>query len=333
MKKKLFKILKTFLPLALGVFFIFYSYFRFSKEQREELLGNISQIPFEWVVLMLAGGLLSHLSRAYRWKMLIQPLGYNLRFSTAFMAVMAGYLVNLGIPRSGEVLRGATAASYDNIPFEKAFGTIIAERAIDVLIVLIIVSLAILLHTQELYLFFDQYHINPWFSLLGMIFLVFLAIGFLIFIKRSKLPIFVRIKKFASGTLQGIKSILHLKKPGLFILHTFFIWGMYILMFYLLKFAFPEMQNLGFSTMLAAFVVGSFSVSITNGGIGIYPIAVGATLALFGISKETGEAFGWVDWGLQTFLSVLLGGLSLLLLPVLNRKQKKTISKQTDLKS
>src|SRR5690625_2294987 len=97
---------------------------------------------------MLAGGLLSHLSRAYRWKMLIQPLGYNLRFSTAFMAVMDGYLVNLGIPRSGEPVRGATAASYDNIPCEKAFGTIVAVRAIDVLIAFVIVSLAIFLHTH-----------------------------------------------------------------------------------------------------------------------------------------------------------------------------------------
>lgn len=318
-KKKFLKSLKTILPLALGVFFVFYSYYGFEPDQRKKLIQNISQVSPLWIALALFGGLLSHISRALRWKLLIEPMGYKLRFSTSFMALMAGYLANLGIPRSGEVLRGATAATYENIPFEKAFGTIIAERAIDVVMVLIIVTTAVILHTNELYMFFDQYHINPWVSLVGMIVLILLGVLGLILIRRSNLAFFVKIKKFATGILQGVKSIFHMKNNLAFIAHTIFIWGMYILMFYILKFAFVDLQDLGFSTMLAAFVVGSFSISITNGGIGIYPIAVGATLALFGVTKEAGEAFGWVDWGLQTILNVVVGGISLLLLPLLNK--------------
>lgn len=318
-KKKLLKSLKTILPLALGVFFVFYSYFSFQPEQRKELIENISQVSPIWIIAALTGGFLAHLSRAYRWKLLIEPMGYKLRLSTSFMALMAGYLANLGIPRSGEVLRGATAATYEDIPFEKAFGTIIAERAIDVIMVLMIVSAAIILHTNELYLFFDQYHINPWVSLVGMMVLILIGVLGLIMIRRSKLKFFVKIKKFANGILQGVKSIFHMENNLAFIAHTIFIWGMYVLMFYILKFAFAEMLSLGFSTMLAAFVVGSFSISITNGGIGIYPFAVGATFALFGIPKEVGEAFGWVDWGLQTIMSVVIGGISMILLPLLNK--------------
>lgn len=318
-KKKLFSLLKTILPLALGVFFVFYSYFSFGPEQRKELIENISHVSPFWIVIALSGGLLAHISRAYRWKLLVEPMGYKLRLSTSFMALMAGYLANLGIPRSGEVMRGATVATYEDIPFEKAFGTIIAERAIDVLMVLIIVSTAVILHTNELYLFFDQYHINPWVSLIGMIILMILGVLSLMLIKKSKLNFFVRIKSFANGILQGVKSIFHMENTLAFIGHTIFIWGMYVLMFYILKFAFAEMPHLDFSTMLAAFVVGSFSISITNGGIGIYPLAVGATFALFGVPKEVGEAFGWVDWGLQTILSVVIGGVSLILLPLLNK--------------
>lgn len=267
----------------------------------------------------MIGGLLSHISRALRWRLLIEPLGHKLRFPVAFMAVMAGYLANLGIPRSGEVLRGAAVATYEDIPFEKVFGTIIAERAVDVIMVLIILAGTLLLHTDELFLFFEKYNINPLFSLLGMLVLLGMGILVLRLIKLSKHPFLVKIKKFASGLLDGVKTILHLKNNTVFIFHTLFIWGMYILTFYVLKFAFPGTEHLTISTMLVAFLAGSFAVSITNAGMGIYPIAIGVALSLFGVDKELGEAFGWVDWGIQTILSIIIGGLSLILLPLFKK--------------
>lgn len=238
------------------------------------------------------------------------------------MAVMAGYLANLGIPRSGEILRGALVTTYEELSFEKVFGTIIIERAIDVIIVLAILSCTILLHAPELSLFLESYHINPWLSLLGILLLIGAGIFFLILIKKSNLRIFSKLRKFVSGLLEGIRSVYKIKNKGAFILHTFFIWGAYVFTFYLLKFAFSGMETIDFSAMLVAFMAGSFAVSITNGGIGIYPIAVGAALSLFGVAKETGEAFGWVDWGTQTILSILLGGISLLVLPILSKKRR-----------
>src|SRR5699024_9973759 len=215
-----------FLPLALGVFFVAYSYANFSPEEREKLIHNILQVNPVWILFSISGGLLSHLSRAYRWKLLIQPLGYKLRLYNSFMAVMSGYLANLGIPRSGEVLRAATVATYEDIPFEKVIGTIIAKRAVDVLALFTIVVCAILFHTDELYVFFQEYHINPWISLLGLIVLIALGILFLRMVKHSKLSFFVKLKRSAVGILQGVKSILHMKNNKAFIGHTIFIWGM-----------------------------------------------------------------------------------------------------------
>lgn len=322
MKNKKYKnLLKNFLPLILGVFFILFSYYNFTSEQKEQLLENITNVNPVWIIISITGGLLSHLSRAYRWKLLLRPMGYNTKLSTAFMAVMGGYLANLGIPRSGEVLRAASVATYEDIPFEKVFGTIIAERALDVIIVILLLLTAIFLHTEELFTFFEEYNINPWISLVGMLVLIGLGILFLQLIRRSSFSFFVKIRSFVNGVLEGVKSIFHLKNTGAFIFHTFFIWFMYVVTFYILKFAFPGMEHLNFGTMLVAFIAGSFAISITNGGIGIYPIAIGVALSLFEVSRETGEAFGWVDWGIQTLLSIIVGGLSLILLPILTKRK------------
>src|SRR5699024_4073749 len=132
-----------------------------------------------WIFLSVVGGLLSHLSRAYRWKLLIEPLGYKLPLYTSFMAVMSAYLADLGIPPSGEVLRGASVATYEEIPFQKAFGTIIAERAVDLVMLLLIVLAAVAMHTDQLVYFFDRYHINPWISMFGLLILFLLGILFL----------------------------------------------------------------------------------------------------------------------------------------------------------
>lgn len=320
-KNRLIRFLKIFLPLAIGVFFVFYSYFNFTPDQRQVFFKNITQISPLWVVTSIAGGLLAHLSRALRWRLLLRPICPDTRLSTTFMAVMGGYLANLGIPRSGEILRAASVATYEKIPFEKVLGTIIVERAVDVLVVSCILVVTVFLHSPELLTLFEQYHINPWISLLGLLVLIIAGIGILILIKKSRLRIFSRIRRSVSGVLEGVRSILRIKNKGVFLFHTFFIWGMYILTFYILKFGFPEMENIGLSNILVAFMAGSFAVSITNGGVGIYPIVIGAALSLFGISKEVSEAFGWVDWGTQTILSVVVGGFSLILLPILHKKR------------
>lgn len=320
MKKNALNVLKITLPLALGVFLIWYSISSATPAERAKLWENIAQANPFWIGLSLFCGLLSHLSRAYRWNYLLEPLGYKLKFSNSFMAVMISYLANLGIPRSGEVLRGATITTYEKVPFEKGFGTIISERMADLCMLMLIVSITALLQTDNLLTYFSVNKINPFMGIIILLVLLILGLLFIKLIRHSSNKILMKIREFAVGILEGMKSILYLKHKKSFIFHTFFIWIMYVLMFYLMKFAVPQTSGLQLGAILVAFVVGSFAISLTNGGIGIYPIAIGTVLLWFGIDEQSGEAFGWIIWGSQTLMNIVLGGLSFFLLPVLNRK-------------
>lgn len=305
----------------LGVFLIWYSLKNATPLEREQLLENIISANPVWIMLSVLFGLLSHVSRAYRWKFLLQPMGYKPRFLNSFMAVMVGYLANFGIPRSGEVLRGATISTYENVPFEKAFGTIISERIADFIMLLIIIGSALILQYDFLLTYFNENEINPLLTLT----ILLIALGGIIIvlklIQRAQSGFFLKIKKFAIGLLEGMRSILTMEKKGAFLFHTVFIWIMYVLMFYVLIFTVPETSSLPFGVVMVAFVVGSFAISATNGGIGVYPVAIGACLMLFGISKQGGEAFGWITWGTQTLLVIITGGLSFLFLPLYNGKK------------
>ena len=305
----------------LGIFLIWYSLSSATPAEREELWNNIKLADLKWVYLSVFLGILSHLSRAYRWKYLLEPLGYQPHLANSFMAVMGGYLANLGVPRSGEVLRGATISTYEKIPFDKAFGTIVSERIADLAMVLIITTFGFLIQTEGLVDYFEENNINPFISI--GIFLVFIIFGVFVLnlVRRSNHPFMVKIKDFARGLLEGMRSIVRMKKKKEFIFHTLFIWTMYLLMFYVIKFAIPETNSLSIAGFMAAFIVGTFAITTTNGGIGVYPIAMGAVLLLFGINQQAGEAFGWIMWGSQTLMVLILGGLSFLFLPIYNQKK------------
>lgn len=305
----------------MGVFLIWYSLSSATATEREELWNNILLADLKWVFLSIFLGVLSHLSRAYRWKYLLEPMGYELSLGNSFMAVMGGYLANLGVPRSGEVLRGATVTTYEKIPFEKAFGTIVSERIADLLMLLIIIVGGLLIQTENLLDYFHSHNINPFLSI-GVVFVaVLFGILVLRLVKNSKHHVMVKIRDFARGLLEGMRSILKMKKKGAFLFHTVFIWVMYLLMFYVVKFTIPETTALSIAGIMAAFIVGTFAISTTNGGIGVYPIAIGAVLLLFGINKQAGEAFGWIVWASQTLMVIVIGGLSLLFLPLYNQKK------------
>lgn len=318
-KKSLIKLLKIILPLGIGIFLIYYSLSSATPEERDILWENIKSANPWFVLLSLIFGILSHLSRAYRWKFLLEPMGYKTGLLNRFMAVMAAYLANYGIPRSGELLRGALMTTYEEVPFEKAFGTIISERLADFIMLLLIVALALVSQTDLLLEYFAEKNINPLYTLAFLMAVVVLIfIGYKI-IRKANGGILLKIKNFATGLVEGMLSILQMKQKWAFIGHTLFIWIMYVAMFWIIKFTIPEIAGAPFSVILAAFIVGSFSISVTNGGIGVYPIAIGALFVFFGFSKEGGEAFGWIIWGSQTILNIILGALSFLLLPLLNR--------------
>ena len=186
----------------LGVFLIWYSLKSATPQEREDLLNNITSANPWFILLSMLFGLLSHLSRAYRWKFLLEPMGYKPKFLNRFMAVMIAYLANFGIPRSGEILRGVTLSSYEDIPFEKVFGTIISERIADFIMLLAVVGIAMLMQTDDLIAYFQSNQINPLFTFGILIAILIVGVIILKLIKRSKHGIFVKFKKFAKGLVR-----------------------------------------------------------------------------------------------------------------------------------
>lgn len=321
MAPSLKKFLKVFIPIALGLFLVWYSYNATSVEEREQIIHYISTASPFWIGLSVVLGILSHVSRAVRWRYLLAPLGHRPRMLNAILIVLIAYFANLGIPRSGEVLRATALTTYEGVPFEKGFGTIVTERVIDLIMLLLIVALALVLQTDIILAFLEQRGV----SMLGT--LGILAVGVLgmllgiYLIKRSKSNFANRLKVLLRGLMDGLLSVFKMEKKWPFLLHTLFIWTAYVGMFWVIKHTVEETQTLEFSQLLVAFVAGAFAISTTNGGIGLYPIAVSAALGLFGISSVSGNAFGWIMWISQTLMVVVFGAISFIVLPLLNRNR------------
>ena len=325
MKKKIKKSIFVILPIALGVFLIWYSLSKLSTSDIESIKLSFKTANYWWVLVSLILGILSHLSRAYRWQFLLEPLGYKPRFANSVMAVLIAYLLNLFIPRSGEFARAASVKKYENIPFEKAFGTIVAERVADLIILLLIIGVAFFFQTELIssFIFKENESSSIYYKI--FVFVVLPLVGLFTYrlLKKSKNPFIKSIITFVNGLIDGAKSIFTMKKKWKFIFHTIFIWGMYVLMFYVVTFALPETTNLPFAAIIVGFVVGGLSMALTNGGLGTYPLLVAGALVLYKIEHNPALAFGWIMWTAQTLMVILFGSLSLILIPIYNKYQEK----------
>lgn len=310
------KILKVIIPLVLGGFLVWYS---LSKVSIDTLLEYFKSANYWWIALGLFFGILSHLSRAYRWKFLLEPMGYKPDFGNSTMAVLVAYLVNYAVPRAGEVSRAAVMANYEKIPFEKGFGTIVAERIADLIMMLLIICITLFVQFDFIYELLTK-NFSP---VKIVILLSILIIGFLIFsqfVKKANSGIGLKIKNFVTGLVEGATSIFKMKNKWAFIFHTVFIWAMYVAMFWATIPAI-ESLNVPFGAILIGFIAGGFSIAATNGGVGLYPIAVAGAFALFGIPEEPANAFGWIMWTAQTAMIIVFGGLAFLLLPIYNKNK------------
>jgi uncharacterized protein (TIRG00374 family) len=308
------KVLKIILPLVLGGFLVWYS---ISKISIDILIGYFKEANYSWIFLGLFFGVLSHLSRAYRWKFMLEPLGFKPKFTNSILAVLIGYLVNLAVPRAGEVSRALVLTNYEEVPFEKGFGTIVAERIADLIMMLSIVVITLFVQFDFIYeLLINNF--NPTKIGIG---LAVLSIGFYTltsFVKKATSGFLLKIKTFVSGLAEGITSIFKMKNKWAFIFHTLFIWVMYVAMFWATIPAIEDL-NVPLGGILIGFIAGGFSIAATNGGIGLYPIAVAGALALFDIPTEPATAFGWIMWTAQTAMIIVFGGLAFLFLPIYNK--------------
>ncbi|NQW36565.1 MAG: flippase-like domain-containing protein [Flavobacteriales bacterium] len=322
MANKLRKTLFISLPILFGLGLIWYSLSKFTPADFESVKISFQTAHYGWVLLSILLAIMSHLSRAYRWQFLLEPLGYKPKFTNSVLSVLVAYLLNLAIPRSGEVARAAAISKYEGIPFQKAFGTIVAERVADVIMLFSIIGIAFIMQTKLLseYLFKDDKSD----SIHKLIILGSLALmGVLLYfvLKKSKLIFILKIKEFLKGLLEGVMTIIKMKKKFVFMMHTILIWALYVLMFYVVTFALPETTNLPFGAIIVGFVVGGLSMALTNGGLGVYPVFVASALILYGVENNPARAFGWIVWTSQTLMVLVFGGLAMIILPIYNRKK------------
>ena len=310
--------LKNLLPIFIGVFCIYYSFKDISFSEFKEYFTKINYL---WVFVGIFLGALSHISRSYRWKFLIEPLGYKLGFINSVLTVFSAYLINYTVPRAGDIARGTMISKYENIPFEKAIGTIVAERAVDVLCILIIILIGLIIEFDKISNKLIDFVKESDFStvLLSLLIAVIVTATVYFVIKRFKF--YKKIKSFLSGLIDGITIIFKMKNRNQFIFHSIFIWLMYVLMFYFTSKAFVDLNQVTFFQLTISFTLAALSIMLSNGGIGIYPLAVEESLGWYGVQSATGLAFGWVMWLSQTLMVVIFGGLSLFVLPFINRSK------------
>jgi len=311
------KAIKIIIPLLLAGFFGWYT---FTKISIENIIPFFKNANYWWIVLGVLFGVLSHFSRAYRWHFMLNPMGYSIKFPNSVMAVFIAYFANYGIPRSGEVLRAAVATNYEKVPFEKSFGTIVAERIADLMVMAIIIVITLFFQFEFIYNLLAA-KFNPTKILIGLFGLLLAVAIFIIYIKKSQSNVAMKIKGFVKGLIEGVTSIFKMEKKWAFIFHTLFIWIMYVLMFYVTSFSVIELQNIPFIAIVIAFISASLTIAATNGGIFFYPLAVYAAFSLFGIDKDPSIAFGWIIWTSQTIMIIMFGILSFVFLPVYNRNK------------
>jgi uncharacterized protein (TIRG00374 family) len=301
-----------------------------TPNDRVEIIGAFGAADYGWIAFSLVFAILSHLSRAYRWKYTLKPLGYTPKFLNSFFAVMIAYLVNLAVPRLGELTRCGVMARYEKIPFEKGLGTVVAERLADLIILLSITTVVVFVQIEViggmvqdiLDAILAKFSLGLVLALGGAILLGGIFLLVLFFNKSFQNPILIRVREFVFGLFEGIRSIWTMKQKWAFLGHTVFIWLMYLVMFYVCFFSLPATSDVPIGGVLTAFVLGGFTIVLTNGGIGAYPLAIQAVLLLYDVDKNIGGAFGWIVWAAQTVLLLVLGAMSFALMPTFNRRSE-----------
>lgn len=297
-------------------------WYSLSQISLSTLVKYFQDANYFWIVLGVSLGILSHISRAYRWLFMAEPLGFKPKLANSFMAVYSAYLINLTIPRAGEVARASILTTYEDIPFDKGFGTIVAERVADTIMLLLIIASALLLEFDFIYNFLLE-KFNTTALLIGASVLLIISGVLFAFIKTSSSTFALKVKGFISGLIEGTLSIFKMKKKWPFLFHTVFIWTMYLCMFFITTKALPELQGITIGAVLIGFILASFSIAATNGGIGSFPEAVVIAFTLFNISEDPSRAFGWIMWSAQTMIIIVFGGISLIYLPIYNSKKTK----------
>ena len=346
------KIIQLIVFLGLGIFFVWFSVKDLKPEDVEIIkssaTGVLNPKSLFFLFLSIVSGALAHYFRALRNILLINPLGYKVRKTTTFYSVMVCYLANLAIPRLGEVLRCSFMQRYDQVPFQKSFGTVVVERVFDLLVFVLLLIFIIFLNkgllsdlmiNKQEEITLGDWITKKWAGLWAMKYLALCVIIGLIaiylFIKQLKKKrtthetekthskFMLAIKNILVGLWQGLISIKDLKHPYLFVIYTIALWICYYLGTFTCMFAFDFLQDLGFMPPFVILVVGSIGFMIAQGGLGAYPLIVAGVLVLYDVSYAHGLAAGWIGWSAQTIMILIVGFTTLMLASLLKMEDRR----------
>jgi uncharacterized protein (TIRG00374 family) len=325
MSKSLGNVLKLIISLGLGILIVWLTVRKLTAADIEVIKGVFRRTKYVWVIIGAVVGMLSNVARAERWKLLLNSVGYYPKRSNINYSVFVMYAGNLIFPRLGEVTRCTLLYNTDNVPVDKSIGTMVLERLVDVVCMLLIGTLALALQYDLLmkflndkflsHLSFDMARYTSSYLLLFVAIVLVVVLvggGYLIYRMRSH-PFVVRVLGFVNGMIEGLLSIRKLKNPLLFIFYSVMIWAMYTYMLVICYYSLPETSSMGIVSGLAIVFFGGIAFIISQGGIGAYPPVVGLVLALYGVPYEVGFAFGWLVWSIQTIAVIICGVISFIL--------------------
>lgn len=339
MNKKLLQLLQYILFLGIGVFLVWWQLKSMQPAEKEDFIQSLKKVDYRIVIPVVIMSLLSHLSRAMRWKILLEPLNYFPKLKNVFAVTMVGYLANAAVPRLGELMKCTFLARYEKMKVDKLFGSIILERTFDFVCFLLFIAITVLIQLDTVGSYFKEKISSiaggsARFSWINALLLLLTVAALLLFIRLILLRfpgnrIVQKIKGFLNGILQGFAAIAQLKQQKAFIAHTLFIWAMYLLQVYVGFNAMESTAHLGMSAACSVLTLATLAMIATPGGIGSFPIFVMQTLAIYLIPETQGKAFGWLLWGVNTGIVIVSGVLAILLLPYLNKKHKPSAANPT----
>lgn len=304
---------KVALPLILGSAILYWMYRDFDFKSIEDVL--VHDMDWTWMLLSFPFGILAQMFRAWRWKQTLEPVDEHPRTSTSIYAIFLSYAVSLVIPRVGEFARCGILRRYDGVSFPKALGTVVTERAIDSLVMLLVTAIAFILQLRVFGTFFSKTgtkfgDIVGKFTFEGWLVtgICLVAATILCFMVLRKLTIYNKVKETLTGIWQGVVSLKGVKNVPLFIFHSLAIWGCYFLHYYLTFFCFDFTADLGIACALVSFVVGSIAVIVpTPNGAGPWHFAVKTMLILYGVADIQALYFVLIVHTVQTLLVIALG--------------------------
>lgn len=321
-RKTIITLLQAVIFLGLGGAVVWYMFSQMTEEEQQQMFVSIRSTRLWMLIPVFFITLLAHWARAKRWQLMLEPLGIHPTTVNTTFAVLIGYIVNLVPPRAGEVAKCTVLARYEKVPANKMVGTIVAERAWDMVCLFVVIGLGLILQQDELgqYLRAELKGRAPKPERLLLIVGILAAIiGLLILIYRRYKE--SRAGRLIRGLAEGVGSILRIKKRGMFLVYTCMIWVGYMLQIQLGFWSIPATEHLGLGASLMTLIFGSFAMIAAPGGIGLYPFIVGRMLSKgYPVTPGAADAFGWVSWVSLTGIVIILGIASLLLLPLYNRK-------------